>query len=224
MTHLSFSAVANQAYNSSEINIAPPGQPSSVYTTLNNQDVNSNHQYKSLKKPDEDLGSGEYADPEKYTEPPPMLPQRNTSNDDEDEDYISQGTPEPTSDEGRNYFTLEPPSPSGDCVKKPSQISPADESQDGPAGDYVSLDQASPNGAPSSDYVSVDSPDQASPDMAPSSDYVSVDSPDKPIPNRAPPSDMSADDADKPVTKARDMDIAEDSDTEHEISSDYMQV
>ena len=185
-------AVSNQAYSSSDAIIAF-NQPNQAYTTLANQGITSN-QYKSLKKPDQDFGSSDYQDPEKYTEPP-ALPARRDSmvvddeGDNDDEDYVSQGTSEPASDNeaGVDYMTLNPTGNTNSYVKSSAhQSSPTDNmtnKQPNSSDDYVSVDSPEQPttlaSSPSNDYVSVDSPEQPTAlASSPSNDYVSADSPE----------------------------------------------
>ena len=149
------------------------------------------HQYKSLKKPNQDMGSGEYTDPDKYTEPPD-LPSRNTmarpEDEEVDEDYVSQGSAEPVpGEDGRDYYTLEPPNPSNrdDGNDENTDYSTLEPTK--PSNDYVDVDASSPDAeidrkGASSDYVDVDASEAADTesknDKECSNDYVDVDAPD----------------------------------------------
>ncbi|XP_072019880.1 uncharacterized protein [Amphiura filiformis] len=170
------------------------------YQTLEKPDQSSSaHQYKSLKKPNQDFGSSEYADPDKYTEPP-TLPDRNLTlkieekDENLDEDYVSQGTPDATTgDEERDYFTLDPSNPSHDDDDEIEEnqfqnkdyfiLDPSTKTSD----DTMDVDASSADAkkkSNSSDYVDVDAPDSATngddndgKSKAKSSDYVDVDAP-----------------------------------------------
>ena len=118
---------------------------SSAHTTLHNPETSTgDHLYRSLEIPDQDLGPGEYADPEKYTEPPD-LPERNSKviEDADKDSYVSQGMTEAiTADDKNDVFILEPPTQFKDSVK----LEVSDNNV------YFTLEP----GKPSDDYVDVD--------------------------------------------------------------------
>ena len=130
------------------------------------------------------MGSDDYADPDKYTEPP-ILPKRNDVVKDEDEDYVSHETPDATTGDGSmDYITLQPPSTS-----KEEELD-ASENTDyftleppKPSDDYVDVDASSVGDANrkgmSSDYVDVDAPKDVDDDNdrknEQPNDYVDVD-------------------------------------------------
>ncbi|XP_072019881.1 uncharacterized protein [Amphiura filiformis] len=160
------------------------------YTTLNKSESSTiNSQYQSLKKPNQDFGSADYTDPEKYTEPPVFNTRSSQAQnaDSDDDDYIGQDTStsknvdlQDSNDPSREYFTLEPPAAS-------QPITDTDEQKN---KDYVDVDDPrlskSPTSKLGSDYVNVDNPSLSkSPVPKFGSDYVDVDDPSlskKPVP------------------------------------------
>jgi hypothetical protein len=141
-------AVVNQGYNTTDEVIGTSHGKTNTYTDLNKSDIAPaiNHQYKSLKKPNEDLGSDDYADPEKYTEPP-VLPERNSKViDDENKD----------AEEGQNdYLSQEPPTSTKATIDK--ELAPEEPT----SGEYLhvngtSLPKASGQQKIHSDNVGVD--------------------------------------------------------------------
>ena len=130
------------------------------------------------------MGSDDYADPDKYTEPP-VLPKRNDveKDEDEDEDYVGQGTPDATTgNRSIDYCTLQPPSTSQEEELETSEntdyftLEPPK-----PSDDYVDVDASSVDDAnreeTSSDCVDVpkDVDDDKDRRNGQSNDYVDVD-------------------------------------------------
>ena len=128
-TCIVFKAAVNPGYSSSTEVTADFASPKKHYTSLKKPGTStSTHHYKSIKKPNQDCESGEYTNPETYTVPP-VLPERNYEEEDEDGDYVAPNTPtdvdiireDLTFDpvyplDGENlqtsgYLTLEPQSP-----------------------------------------------------------------------------------------------------------------
>ena len=97
---------------------ARPDHNSTEHTVLHNPETStSDHLYKSLEISDQDLGPDEYADPDKYTEPPD-LPDRNSKITGDRDSYVSQGITENiTAENKRDCLILEPPTEFKDSVK-----------------------------------------------------------------------------------------------------------
>ena len=182
----------NPAYSSSTKDMSGSNTSDHHYRSIDQSAaLSTTHQYKSLKKPNQDMGPGEYTDPDKYTAPPD-LPSRSTiarpKDEEVDEDYVSQGSAEPVpGEDGKDYYTLEPPNPSNrddgnDANTDYSTLEPTK-----PSNDYVDVDASSKDAeidgkGASSDYVDVDAPDaidvDSKKDKEQSNDYVDVDAKD----------------------------------------------
>ena len=185
--------------------------------------------YKSLKKPNEDLGQDEYTDPAKYTEPPklhelnPDPVDQNADNDHDNDEYIK---PSCTTKE---YFTLEPPQ-DGNDVNLSSELkgqdaqdrknNTDDEETSENTREYLTLEPlASSKGQ--SDYMDVDLPGSEVKGQEKSSgDYVEVDLPGSEVKGHGAESEDKAQDA--PVSSEKPSNDYVDVDQNASYSDDPM--
>ncbi|XP_072019875.1 uncharacterized protein [Amphiura filiformis] len=189
----SFSAASNPNYMDRPDNII-----SGIKSSADKPDSGKTAVYQLLKKPNENMGTAEYMDPEKYTQPPVFHLKRDEDEDEDEEDedvYIQHSAPNGKS--RHNYIELRKPGcicrdsvlpkPETSLSTKPSQstdrtrldleksscqISSKSKQQKPTPGKYENVQNVpSRPGLPkSSDYVDVDDPRLSKP-----ADYVDVD-------------------------------------------------